>query len=265
MVAAAVCDNDAPRSPHVQGRGRWGGTVVVHKAAVLVLFALAVSATPSLAAGSSVAQRTFGGANARVDTPAEVKAFVNAGTTADRFDANYAQLSAAEQDRVMRDGVEPAYSIASGDGRITEERPLTPDARAQAEKQAARIRAGADDDVQAVAAERRVQYATFKCFHYNAVGTKVFTYASDWHWTYGGKYVFDPTGHSEYASFTAPLYTYVGSQYLSPIGKIGTYYVGRETLGTFRATVGGSTKNEYEKMQVIVYGDGTSGHVCPNP
>jgi len=73
-------------------------------------------------------------------------------------------------------------------------------------------------------------------------------------------------GHHESGNYTAPFVDYKGSQYLSPVGDKGSWYLRRQTQGTFKVSIseGGYSAGQslYQRMTGIVYGDGTSGWQC---
>ena len=243
-------------------------------AALLALAALALLPPIATGAGKSDTERRFGGSDATVSTAAEVRAVVEAGIAAGSLDPLLADLPPGQAKKVVDDGFTPAYAINTSNGEIT---PVDPSASAaKAAKPPAAIRkigrkyarraverAKRDASKLARASTTR-NYRSMYCQAHSSVGVHIFTYRQDWWWDWGG--VERPrvvnAGHAENSTYTAPGYTYVGSQYLAPVGQMGTWYVGRQTQGTFRFTIQGTNSNKYQRMTGIVYGDGTSGWQC---
>jgi hypothetical protein len=87
-------------------------------------------------------------------------------------------------------------------------------------------------------------------------------YESRWQWTYSGKRV-TAANHAEYSRSLFPGWAYLGSRYLWPTGRVGTFTVGRATEGHFRL---GPIKNvsihRYPKVDFHAHGDGSYWGQC---
>ena len=230
-------------------------------AALMALAALALLPSMAAGAGKSDTERRFGGSDATVNTAAEVRAVVEAGIAAGSVDPLLADLPPGQAKRVVDDGLLPAYAVNGETGEVTPVGSTASAAKLTKKRPSTSVRRGSRPIARAATTR---SYRSMYCRGYSGVCVHIYTYRQDWWWHWGG--IERPrvvsAGHAENATYTAPGYSYVGSQYLAPVGQMGTWYVGRQTQGTFRFTIQGNSANKYQRMTGIVYGDGTSGWQC---
>jgi hypothetical protein len=212
------------------------------------------------------ASQAFGGTNHRVDTNAEVKTLIeqsNASGNAATLETALKGLTPTEAAKVVADGLEVSYVVNEGNGIITSA-PTAAASATHVKLPAVVRRASAKARRPMARASTSRAFRSMGCAGYSGAGVHVYTYNQDWWWDWGGTK--NPrvvsAGHAESPTFTALQYQYTGSQYLVPVGAMGTWYVGRQTQGTFRFSVSGAFKYKYQRETGIVFGDGSSGWQC---
>lgn len=103
----------------------------------------------------------------------------------------------------------------------------------------------------------------YDCTHRSAIGLVRWRYRTLWRFYWTGSRV-GKASHWEYPVGVGLGWHYIGSQYLQPYGRVGTWMVGRKTMGTFNfsAPIGGTVAQRNPKLTVKVYGNGGSWWDC---